>query len=224
MDPMGQNETPAWRMSKSLSRRFVFWGKSPTLPEVIQERTRADLAAARQRGRVGGRPKLLTAEKLAAATKLLANGTPARDVASVLGVSIPTLYRHCPASRRAASLELRKHGILESHRGRSGGYRLARPAHLISFGEVIRIIDGPLAPLPCASVTQFRLCADCPDPSRCSIRWLMQQMRDATAGVLDRCTPADALGKVPRAFPQNQVIDRPTRDTPPFERQDANAP
>jgi glycosyltransferase involved in cell wall biosynthesis len=48
-----------------ISRRFVFWGKSPTLPEVIQERTRADLAAARQRGRVGGRPKLLTARRSA---------------------------------------------------------------------------------------------------------------------------------------------------------------
>lgn len=101
----------------------------------------------------------------------------------------------------AILLELRKHGILESRRGRGGGYRLARPAHSISFGEVIRIIDGPLAPLPCASLTQFRLCADCSDPPRCSIRWLMQQVRDATSGVLDNCTLADALGKVPRAFP-----------------------
>ena len=72
---------------------------------LIQERTRAGLAAARQRGRIGGRPKLLTTEKLAAATKLLASGTPPRDVATILGVSIPTLYRHCPASLRATSSE-----------------------------------------------------------------------------------------------------------------------
>jgi DNA invertase Pin-like site-specific DNA recombinase len=67
---------------------------------LIQERTRAGLAAARQRGRVGGRPRLLNAEKVAAAVKLLSGGTPPREVAGILGVSIPTLYRHCPASQR----------------------------------------------------------------------------------------------------------------------------
>lgn len=72
---------------------------------LIQERTRAGLAAARQRGRVGGRPKLLTTEKVTAAMKLLGAGTPPREVANILGVSIPTLYRHCPASRRLASPE-----------------------------------------------------------------------------------------------------------------------
>jgi Rrf2 family protein len=110
----------------------------------------------------------------------------------------------------AALLELRKHGLLASRRGPGGGYRLARPAEEISFGEVIRIIDGPLAPLPCASVTAFQLCADCPDPHRCSIRWLMQQVRDATAGVLDNCTLAEALGKRPvtRQMALNKVVGR----------------
>jgi len=100
----------------------------------------------------------------------------------------------------ATLLELRKHGILASRRGQRGGYRLARPANEISFGEVIRIIDGPLAPVPCASVTAFQLCSDCPDPHSCSVRWLMQKVRDATAGVLDECTLADALGQRPAAF------------------------
>src|SRR5215471_6923255 len=99
----------------------------------------------------------------------------------------------------ATLLELRKHGILASRRGQRGGYCLARPASEISFGEVIRIIDGPLAPLSCASVTAFRLCSDCAQPHQCSIRWLMQKVRDATAGVLDECTLADALGKRPVA-------------------------
>jgi Rrf2 family protein len=108
----------------------------------------------------------------------------------------------------AALLELRKRGILESRRGRGGGYRLARPAGEISFGEVIRVIDGPLAPLPCASVTAFALCTDCPDPNRCSIRWLMQRVRDATAEVLDNCTLADALGKLPDAHRSRRVRDR----------------
>jgi len=100
----------------------------------------------------------------------------------------------------ATLLELRKHGLLTSLRGPRGGYHLAKPASDISFGEVIRIIDGPLAPLPCASVTAFRLCSDCPDPHGCSIRWVMQRVRDATAGVLDECTLADAVGKRPVAF------------------------
>jgi DNA invertase Pin-like site-specific DNA recombinase len=83
----------------------IFAALSAVERSFIQERTRAGLAAARQRGRVGGRPKLLTTEKLAAATKLLGSGTPPRDVATILGVSIPTLYRHCPASQRTTSSE-----------------------------------------------------------------------------------------------------------------------
>jgi Rrf2 family protein len=108
----------------------------------------------------------------------------------------------------ATLLELRKCGVLASQRGQRGGYRLARPAGEISFGEVIRVIDGPLAPLPCASVTAFRLCSDCTKPHDCSIRWLMQKVRDATAGVLDECTLADALGKQPVA---HGAIDRGRR-------------
>jgi DNA invertase Pin-like site-specific DNA recombinase len=65
---------------------------------LIQERTRAGLAAARQRGRVGGRPKLLTNERMEAAMKLLGSGTAPREVANILGVSIPKLYRHCPGA------------------------------------------------------------------------------------------------------------------------------
>jgi Rrf2 family protein len=99
----------------------------------------------------------------------------------------------------ATLLELRKHGILASQRGQRGGYQLARPASEISLGQVIRIFDGPLAPLPCASVTAFRLCSDCARPDECAIRWLLQKVRDATAGVLDECTLADALGKRPVA-------------------------
>jgi Rrf2 family protein len=115
-------------------------------------------------------------------------------------IHIATIAEQEGISRKfleAILLELRKHGLLTSRRGAAGGYRLARPAEEIFFGEVIRIVDGPLAPLPCASVTAFHECEDCPEPNRCSIRWLMQQVRDATAGVLDNCTLADALGKRP---------------------------
>jgi Rrf2 family protein len=93
----------------------------------------------------------------------------------------------------AILVELRKHGLLFAKRGKSGGYRLARPASEISFGEIIRLIDGHLAPIPCASKHSFRPCEDCTDPGTCSVRWLMLQVRDATAGVLDNCSLADAL-------------------------------
>lgn len=93
----------------------------------------------------------------------------------------------------AILVELRKHGLLFAKRGKSGGYRLARPAAEISFGEVIRLVDGHLAPIPCASKSSFRPCEDCIDPGTCSVRWLMVQVRDATADVLDNRSLADAL-------------------------------
>ncbi|MCW2247470.1 Rrf2 family protein [Azospirillum fermentarium] len=93
----------------------------------------------------------------------------------------------------AILVELRKSGVLYAKRGKSGGYRLARPAEDISFGEVIRLIDGHLAPIPCASKFAFRPCEDCGDPDACSTRWLMVQVRDATAAVLDNRSLADAL-------------------------------
>jgi DNA invertase Pin-like site-specific DNA recombinase len=83
----------------------IFAALSSVERSLIQERTRAGLAAARQRGRIGGRPKLMTGEKIQAAIKLLATGTPPRDVARILAVSVPTLYRHCPGSRRMPSSE-----------------------------------------------------------------------------------------------------------------------
>jgi DNA invertase Pin-like site-specific DNA recombinase len=85
----------------------IFAALSAVEKNLIQERTRAGLAAARQRGRIGGRPKVMTGEKIQAAIKLLATGTPPRDVAAILGVSIPTLYRHLPVSRRGIPLRSR---------------------------------------------------------------------------------------------------------------------
>lgn len=68
---------------------------------IIRERTNAGLRAARQRGRIGGRPRMMTPEKLEAGRKLLASGMPAREVAEVIGTSIPTLYRWLPSNRVA---------------------------------------------------------------------------------------------------------------------------
>ena len=58
-------------------------------------------------------------------------------------------------------LELKHHGLVVSHRGRLGGYALLRPADQITFGQVLRIVDGPIAPLPCLSRIAYSLCADC---------------------------------------------------------------
>ena len=67
-------------------------------------------------------------------------------------------------------LDLKNHGVVQSWRGRSGGYALLKPASEISFGQVLRIIDGPLAPLPCLSRVAYRKCSDCHDESACALR------------------------------------------------------
>jgi Rrf2 family protein len=85
----------------------------------------------------------------------------------------------------AILLDLRRHGFVASRRGKAGGYALARPPAEIGVGDVIRALDGPLAPIPCASLTAYRPCADCADPPSCAIRILMRQVRDATARILD---------------------------------------
>lgn len=69
--------------------------------ELIRERTKAGLAAARERGRTGGRPRKMTETKIEAARQLLSKGMPPKDVASSLGISVPTLYRWVPASRNS---------------------------------------------------------------------------------------------------------------------------
>ena len=90
-------------------------------------------------------------------------------------------------------VELKRHGFAHSQRGRSGGYCLARPADTITFGQVIRAMDGPIAPLPCASITGYRRCADCADERSCAIRKVMRRVRDLMAEILDRTTLADAI-------------------------------
>ncbi len=90
----------------------------------------------------------------------------------------------------AILVELRDHGIVDSRRGRYGGYRLAHPPSRISIGDIIRIVDGPLALTPCSSRTQYGACTDCVDPVICALRPVLQEARDAVAGVLDGCTMA----------------------------------
>lgn len=90
-------------------------------------------------------------------------------------------------------LDLKHHGLVASRRGKAGGYGLLRPADTISFGEVLRIIDGPIAPLPCLSKIAYRRCEDCQTEASCEVRRVFAQVADATRGVLDRTTIADAI-------------------------------
>jgi Rrf2 family protein len=85
----------------------------------------------------------------------------------------------------AILVDLRNAGLVESRRGTQGGHRLARDPESITLGEVVRVVDGPIAPIRCASVTAYRPCEDCPDPGRCAVRLLMGEVRTAMSAVID---------------------------------------
>jgi Rrf2 family protein len=87
--------------------------------------------------------------------------------------------------------ELRNSGILHSKKGKGGGYMLARPANKIVVGDIIRTLDGPLAPIACASRSFYRRCDDCADQTTCAVRLMMLEVREAIANVVDRRTLAD---------------------------------
>lgn len=90
-------------------------------------------------------------------------------------------------------LELKRAGLVDSRRGKQGGYLLNRPAGEITYGEVLRLIDGPVAPLPCLSHTAYRRCEDCAGEAECEIRQVFARVADATRAVLLSTTIADAL-------------------------------
>ncbi len=90
----------------------------------------------------------------------------------------------------AILLDLKRHGLLQSKRGKGGGYFLRRGPDEITVGQVVRLLDGPLALVPCASQTAYMRCEDCADESACAIRWAMKEVRDATAKILDNTTIA----------------------------------
>jgi Rrf2 family protein len=101
-------------------------------------------------------------------------------------------------------LELKKRGMLHSVRGKHGGYTLGRPPDKISFAEVIRAIDGPLALSPCVSVTAYRRCDDCIDEATCTLRKVLLAVRDSTANILETRTLADSLEVVAPAVKKNR--------------------
>lgn len=104
--------------------------------------------------------------------------------------------------------QLKAAGYVESRRGKFGGYSLARPMKQIKFGAVIRLIDGPLAPIRCVSQTSYERCS-CPDEVHCGLRMLMLDVRNAISTLLDRFTLADIVDITLRKYRRDKV-------TPPF--------
>ena len=90
-------------------------------------------------------------------------------------------------------LELKRAGMVNSKRGRMGGYELLKAPEEITFGEVLRLIDGPIAPLPCLSKIAYKKCVDCQDEASCEVRHVFERVTLATRAVLDTTSLADSL-------------------------------
>ncbi|WP_207458995.1 Rrf2 family transcriptional regulator [Azospirillum sp. SYSU D00513] len=90
-------------------------------------------------------------------------------------------------------LDLKHHGLVQSKRGKNGGYALLKRPQDISFGEVVRIIDGPLAMLPCLSRMAYQRCDDCVEESACELRRVFARVHAATIDILEGTSLADAL-------------------------------
>jgi Rrf2 family protein len=101
-------------------------------------------------------------------------------------------------------LELKNLGFLRSKKGRGGGYYLGRHPDSITIGQVIRVLDGPLAPVSCVSVTAYEHCKDCHDEISCGLHMVMQKVRDATASILDNTSLSDVLKQIETARNRNQ--------------------
>jgi Rrf2 family protein len=131
---------------------------------------------------------------LKALLNLARSGGVSRDVGQISAEeTIPRKFLE------AIMTDLRRARLVESTRGKYGGYRLARGADDISFGEIMRATNGPLALLPCASRAFYRRCEDCPDEAACVLRRVLGQVRDEASAILDRTTLADAIA--PPAVP-----------------------
>ncbi len=100
--------------------------------------------------------------------------------------------------------QLRQAGYVQTRRGKLGGYSLAKPAAKIKLGAVIRLLDGPLAPIACVSQTAYERCT-CPDEAHCGLRMLMLDVRNAIARILDRSTLAQIVEITLRKMRRDKV-------------------
>jgi Rrf2 family protein len=96
-------------------------------------------------------------------------------------------------------LELKREGVVSSRRGKVGGYMLLRRPQEITYGEILRLVDGPIAPLPCLSRTAYRRCADCDGEESCEVRRVFARVAEASRAVLDHATLADSVAATKQA-------------------------
>lgn len=101
-------------------------------------------------------------------------------------------------------VELKEAGYLDSKRGQQGGYWLKTPMNSIKIGDLVRRIEGPLAPISCASQTAYARCS-CPDEEHCGLRMLMLDVRNAISDILDRYTLAQVVEVTLRKIRRNGV-------------------
>lgn len=101
-------------------------------------------------------------------------------------------------------MQLKAAGYLESRRGKHGGYLLARRPEDIQIGQVVRLIDGPLAPIRCVSQVAYERCT-CPDEEHCGLRMVMLDVRNAISNILDRFSLADVVEVTLRKMRRNNV-------------------
>ena len=106
----------------------------------------------------------------------------------------------------AILLQLKNVGVLQSRKGKGGGYSLGKPPGEISIGQIVRILDGPLAPVECVSETAYRPCTECHDESTCGIRLVMKDVRDAIADILDHTSLHDMQKRSEDAVRKQQCV------------------
>jgi Rrf2 family protein len=92
--------------------------------------------------------------------------------------------------------ELKQHGILTSRKGRGGGYLMARAPEEVTVASVLRVLDGPIAPVPCLSRTAYQRCNECPNEATCSVRLVLREAHEASVQVLENTTIADMINRV----------------------------
>jgi Rrf2 family protein len=92
--------------------------------------------------------------------------------------------------------ELKQHGILDSRKGRGGGYLLRLEPENVTLAQIIRIVDGPIAPVPCLSQTAYRRCKECKDETTCSVRLVLRDLHLASLRVLEGTTLASLAAQV----------------------------
>ncbi|CAN5812114.1 Rrf2 family transcriptional regulator [soil metagenome] len=133
----------------------------------------------------------MLSKKTKYALKALLFLTKEKERGLVLISEIATTQKIPRKFLEAILVELKTQGVLLSLRGKKGGYQLAKEPKDISVGTIVRMMDGPLAPIPCVSHLYYRKCEECVEEQTCEIRLVMKKVRDATSQILDGTSLAD---------------------------------